>query len=253
MIKVKNLTIKYNEKLVLDNISFEVKKNSFTTIIGANGSGKTSLIRSIAKNNNKYSGTIFINDKTIEDIKKKDFAKSVALLFQFNKVPENITVQELISFGRRPFKKIFDPLSTEDYKIIDEIIKKTNIEELVLREVNTLSGGEKQRVFLAMCLVQKPKLLILDEPTNHLDIKHQYELLNIVKQLNTEGTTVLAILHDINQALKYSDILIALKDQKIYCMGTPEDCISSQMIKKIYDIDSVVHDDSNGLHVDFVV
>lgn len=253
MIKIENLTIKYDEKLILNNISVSFKENSFTTIIGANGCGKTSLIRAISKNLKDTKGTIYINDEMIDKIKKKNLAKIIATLFQFNEIPEDITVEELVSFGRKPFKKMFEPLNSEDYQIINDILIKTNLKKYSNNKVDSLSGGEKQRVFLAMCLVQQPKVLILDEPTNHLDIKYQYEILNIVKEINLNGTTVIATLHDINQALKYSDEIIALKDRKVYSQKKPGNCIDEKFIKEIYDIDSVVHKDQNGLHVDFIV
>lgn len=254
MIKINNLSVSYNSNLILDDITTIIKKNQFTTILGANGSGKSTLINAISKTLGDYSGVIYIDNTTISSIKKKDFAKTVAILFQFNTPPEDLTVKELIAFGRTPFKKMFTPLSKKDYVIIDEVIVQTDLTNLRHQKIEFLSGGEKQRVFLAMCLVQQPNFLILDEPTNHLDIKYQYQLLNIIKTSNIQNKiTVLAILHDINQALKYSDQLIVLKDQKIYCQGKPSECISTEMIYDIYGIESIIHKDGNGLHVDFIV
>ncbi len=236
MINIDNLSVSYEDKQVLKGINTSFLKEKFTTIIGPNGCGKSTLVKAIAgvfDNNN----CIEVDGKFRENYQRKEFAKKVAFLMQFSVVPQGMTVYDLVVFGRMPHKKKFKSLSSVDYDYVEWALKKTNAYQFKDRLVASLSGGEKQRVFLAMALAQKTEIIVLDEPTNHLDLKYQHELLELIKELNIEEKlTIICVLHDINQALRYSDNVIVMKDGEIVVSGCPKKCITKEIIHDVYDV-----------------
>ena len=183
----------------------------------------------------------------------KIFAKDYKVyLFDRRKdLPEDITVRELVSYGRIPHKKYFQGNKEEDDAIIEWAIKRTGLENLKDKAVMSMSGGERQRAFIAMALAQKSEILFLDEPTTYLDIYHQVEILELVKELNEESNlTVVMVLHDINQAIRYSDHIIVMKDGEIITKGIPNDVITEEMVKAIYGVDVIVkQDEDTGLYM----
>lgn len=236
--EIRNLSFKYNKNLILDNISFSIPKGKITTILGSNGCGKSTLIKIMSKNLKCNTGQVFLDGQNINEIKLKDFAKKVAIVHQENNAPYDLKVKELILYGRYPYKSLFKSMSEEDYKIVDEVMYMTDVYHFKDNFIKDLSGGQRQRVFLAMSLAQKTQILFLDEPTTYLDVKYQIEILDIVKKLNREeGLTIVMILHDINQAIKYSDEIIALKDGKIFAQGKTKDIVKKDTIKSIFNID----------------
>lgn len=253
-IEIKDVSYKIKNKTILSNINLEFNKGIFYSIIGPNGSGKSTIVRAIANELDLSNGQISIMSKVREDLHQKDFAQIISILRQFIEIEEYINVYELLTYGRAMHKSIFRALNNEDRVIIDEIVTKTKIEELLDRDITSLSGGEKQRVLLAMCLIAKPKVLILDEPTNHLDIKFQIELLNIIKQINVEeNTTVICIIHDINLAIKFSDEIIVLKDGQIIANGLSKDIINEEMIYDVFEVSSKIYHNKNDIHVDYII
>lgn len=253
MIKIRKLSYRAGKKKILKSIDMDMEQGKFYTIIGPNGCGKSTVIKAIA-NQIDYTGSIEIFGQDRKAIKTSEFAQKVALMMQFNHTVEHISVKEMIAYGRYPYKNIFAKINKDDNAIIEKAIRLCSLQKIKHQELNTLSGGEKQRVFLAMCLAQEPELLILDEPTNHLDVKYQYELLNVVKKINKEtGLTVICVLHDLNQAIKYADFMYVMNEGRIIDKGAPQDIISKKLIKEVFEIDSIIHKDKNGMHVDYLV
>lgn len=253
MIKSENLTINYDERKIIDDVSFEIHEGSFTTILGPNGCGKSSIIKAIANYNTEYSGNIIFLDTNIKKHNKKTLSKKIGLLFQFNKDIEDYNVFDFVLNARLVYKNMFKSYSKEDIKKTEDIIEITGLTPLRDALMSNLSGGEKQRVYLAMALNKEPSLLVLDEPTNHLDVRYQFGLLNLIKKYNVENNiTVLCVLHDLNLAIKYSDDLLLVKDHKIFKSGSVRDCITSENIYEVFGVKSVVHDVKGKIHVDFL-
>ena len=238
MIKAKDLCFSYDkDKNFIKKLNVEIEKGKITTILGPNGSGKSTLLSIFAGLNKPTSGEVVINNKSIKKIKQKDLAKEIATVHQQNTVPSDITVKELVSYGRIPHKKYFQGNDENDDEIIDWAIKRTGLKDLEDKVVMSLSGGERQRAFIAMALAQKSKILFLDEPTTYLDIYHQIEILELVKELNDEeDLTVVMVLHDINQAIKYSNNVIVMKSGQLIASGKVNEVIDMNLLNKVYKI-----------------
>jgi iron complex transport system ATP-binding protein len=238
MIKAKDLCFSYDkDKGFISKLNVEIEKGKITTILGPNGSGKSTLLSIFTGLNKPTSGEVIINSKSIKKIKKKDLAKEIATVHQQNTIPSDITVKELVSYGRLPHKKYFQGHDENDDAIIDWAIKRTGLQYLKDKVVMSLSGGERQRAFIAMALAQKSKILFLDEPTTYLDIYHQVEILELVKELNDEeDLTVIMVLHDINQAIKYSNNVIVMKCGEVIASGKVNEVIDMNLLNKVYKI-----------------
>lgn len=235
--EVKNLSFSYGKNKILDDISFQVEMGKITTIMGANGCGKSTLFSLMTKNLVPDKGKIYLNGKNIRNMKLKDFARKVSIVHQYNSSSSDITVEKLVSYGRTPYAKMMQSKKEEDERMIAWAMEVTNIEKYKDREVAKLSGGQKQRVWIAMALAQNTKILFLDEPTTYLDIRYQIEILELIRKLNREyGITIIMVLHDINQAMYFSDRVIGLKKGKIAVHGNPERVIDSDAIQSLYGI-----------------
>lgn len=253
MLAVKNLKVGFNGKCIIQDLTLQIRSGSFVSIIGPNGCGKSTLVKTIAGLLTPKCGKIEIAGKPCKCYKRREFAKKVAFVMQFSNMVEGMTVRELVSYGRHPHVRGVKGMTANDINIIDWAMEKTNIVEFSDREVCKLSGGEKQRVHLALALAQQPDILILDEPTNHLDLKYQYELLELVKELNCqEGITVLCILHDINQAIRYSDEVVVMDKGQIVRIGSPEECISSELVYQVYGVPCAVNRRNNRMCLDIL-
>lgn len=235
--KVKNVHFSYGKNKILNGVSFQIEEGKITTIMGANGCGKSTLFSLMTKNLYPVKGNIFLKGKNILNLNLKEFARKVAIVQQYNTASDDITVETLISFGRTPYKKMMQANSREDEEKIQWAMEVTGLTEYRNREVSRLSGGQRQRVWIAMALAQGTKMLFLDEPTTYLDIRYQIEILKLVKKLNQEyGITIVMVLHDINQAITYSDRIIGLKEGQVLVEGAPEDVITEESIRELYGI-----------------
>ncbi|WOO87869.1 ABC transporter ATP-binding protein [Mollicutes bacterium LVI A0039] len=254
MFSVKDVCLKMDGKQILSDINVDFHKHKFNAIIGPNGCGKSSLIKLFAKINKQSSGKILYLNQELEKVKRKDFAKNVSFFFQFNDNTADITVLQMVSYGRSAHKKLYQSLDANDLAIIEDAIIKCDLVEFKNRELTSLSGGERQRVYLAMTLAQEPEIIVLDEPTNHLDIKYQFQLLSLIRNImDQKNLTIICILHDFNQVLKYADYTVVLKDGKVYDSGITSEVITVKSVKEVFDIDSIIHSDGNGFHIDFIV
>ncbi len=241
--EIKHLTFGYGENKVLNNINLSFGENRITTLLGANGSGKTTLFNLCTKNLIPDRGMIMLGGTNIFDISHKKFAEQVAIVHQQNRIMGDINVRQLVSYGRTPYMRLMRGYSARDNEAIDWAMDVTGLADMGAKPVAALSGGQRQRVWIAMSLAQKSDFLFLDEPTTYLDIKYQIEILELIKHLNKNlGITIVMVLHDINQALKYSDELIGLKDGEVMFAGDPDEVINDCSISRLYDIPLVVAD-----------
>lgn len=236
--EVKTLSFAYGKNRVLKDISFRIKEGDITTIMGANGCGKTTLFSLMTRNLYPRRGDIFLKGKNIQNLGLKEFARRVSIVHQYNTSSDDITVELLVSFGRTPHMKMMRGRSEEDERLIRWAMEVTNVEKYRDREISRLSGGQRQRVWIAMALAQNTKILFLDEPTTYLDIRYQIEILELVKKLNREfGITIIMVLHDINQAIYFSDCVIGLKDGLVEMEGNPQEVITRESIRSLYGIE----------------
>ncbi|ETT88573.1 ABC transporter ATP-binding protein [Viridibacillus sp. FSL R5-0477] len=243
MLKAQSLDISYDQKKILDNFEINVEKGEIVSIIGPNGSGKSTALKAMSRLIPVQKEKVFLDGRDLQSLGTKSISKMMSVLFQSNEPPSDITVEELVKYGRIPHKKWYERTSDEDLSIVEWAIEKTGLTPLKDRLVASLSGGEAQRAWIAMSLAQRPKILMLDEPTTYLDIAHQLQLLELVHTVNRElGMTVVMVLHDLNQASIYSDKICVISKGIVVNYGTPEEVMTQEMIRNVYgvecDIDS---------------
>lgn len=238
-IRVQNLSVAYDENVIIDNMSLSIPAGEISIIIGANGCGKSTLLKTIARVVKQRSGDIFVNDKNIKEQKEKYLATQIAFLPQGPVYPPGLTVKELIAFGRFPHQKMMGGLKSHDKDIIKWAIEETELTEYADREIGNLSGGQRQRAWIAMTLAQETDIIMLDEPTTYLDMSYQLEVLKVLKRLNkNKKITVVIVLHELNNACRFADHIIGLKQGKIICQGPPKEVITEKSLKEIYGIDA---------------
>lgn len=250
MIEINNLNISFGEKEIIKDVNMTIDSGDFITIYGKNGSGKSTIIKAIAQIN-EYSGIIKYEGKNIREISRKERAKKFAFLMQSGNDNLDMSVREYISYGRTPYHGLFAQNSIEEVNLIDNTIELLELESYSERIVNSLSGGEKQRVFLAMCLVQEPDVLVLDEITNHLDIKHQVELLTLVHNIcKAKKITVVTILHDINLSLKFADKIYYLDEGIIKYVQDTAVSINKEILEDIFEmkVEVIKHNENEFIH-----
>ncbi len=241
---LQNLEVTVEKKKIIKSISLSVGKGEFVGIIGPNGGGKSTLLKTVYRILKPSNGTIMFGGENMQNISLHTSARQMGVVGQFNTVNFDFTVMEMVLMGRMPHKKIFNADTQEDYKIALQALTQVGMQEAVNRQFVTLSGGEKQRIILARALSQQPQFLVLDEPTNHLDIKYQLQLLSIVKSL---GIGALAALHDLNLAAMYCTKLYVLKNGCLVASGTPREVLTKERIRDIYEIDCDVNlDEQTG-------
>lgn len=241
--EVKSLKVGYDDKIIIDDLSIQIKKGAITTIIGENGSGKSTLLKTLGRILHPVSGEVYANGMNVHKTNTKEIAKIIGLLPQSPKAPNGLNVEEVVEYGRFPHKKKNGKMTPEDRRIIDSALERTNLLELKDRSINNLSGGQRQRVWIAMVLAQQTDIILLDEPTTYLDMAYQLEVLNLVQSLNREkGVTVVMVLHDINQASRFSDELIMLRSGKIIAQGPPAQTMTKENLKKVFGVDAMLID-----------
>lgn len=239
-----NINAGYGNKNILDSVTVHIPQNKISVILGSNGSGKSTLLKTFCRLIQPTSGQILLNENTIECMKSKELAKVIGMLPQTSVAPEGIKVAELVSRGRYPHRKFMSPLTSEDYTAIEEAMKAMKITDIADRSIDELSGGQRQRVFIALALAQQTDILFLDEPTTYLDIAYQIEILDLLKDLNqTKKTTIVMVLHDINLSTKYADYIFAMKNGKLILEGNPNESITTETIREIYGIESMIIND----------
>jgi len=247
-IRADNIKIAYGENVIINDISLHIPRGSFCSIIGPNGCGKSTLLKALSRNLPVQSGTVEILDKNIHKFDTRKLSRKMAFLAQTPHVPEQFSVRDLVSYGRYPHTNWLGILSREDHLVIDKAMELTQVSHFRDRELIHLSGGERQRVWLAMALAQEAEILLLDEPTTYLDISHQFQTLELIKGLHgTMGRTILMVLHDLNQASRYSDHIIVINRGEIVAQGTPDEIIREDLLKEVFSIETrVIRDEENN-------
>ena len=244
MISAKNLKVGYNERVIIEDLSIAVNKGEVVSIIGPNGCGKSTLLKTLSRMIKPISGNVYLEDKNIKEIKNKKISQKICLLSQHNNAPLDLTVEELVYFGRMPHKKWYETKTTEDKEIVDWAIENTGLIKYKNTPIGALSGGERQRAYVAQALCQKPDVLLLDEPTTYLDISYQLELMELVRTINEKfNITIVMVLHELNQASKYSDRLIIMKKGCIVSDGCPNKIVNKEVIKDVYNIECDIDKD----------
>jgi iron complex transport system ATP-binding protein len=236
-----DLNIGYGERLIVKDLNIEIPDKKITTIIGPNGCGKSTLLKAITRIISHQSGSVFLDGIDISKENTKILAKKMAILPQTPESASGLTVGELVSYGRFPFQKGFGRLTKRDFELIDWALEVTGTLDYKFRPVDALSGGQRQRVWIAMALAQETEMIFLDEPTTYLDMAHQLEVLELLQKLNAEQErTIVMVLHDLNQAARFADYIIALKDGEIVKAGNCEDVINRDVLKKVFHIDAEI-------------
>ncbi len=242
-LSTRDLTAGYGSRTVLSDLDFTIPDGSFTAIIGPNACGKSTLLRSLSNLLAPRGGQILLDGQNIATLPPKQLAQQVGILPQSPLAPEGITVRRLVSFGRHPYRTLLGGWTTEDQRAVDDALSSTSLTGLANRLVDELSGGQRQRVWIALALAQDTNLLLLDEPTTYLDLAHQIDILNLCAELNQEGRTLVAVLHDLNLAIRYATHLVAMKGGAIVAEGSPSGIVTAELIDEVFGIPALVVED----------
>ncbi|WEG14441.1 ABC transporter ATP-binding protein [Pullulanibacillus sp. KACC 23026] len=235
------LHIGYGDRLIVQDLSIRIPDKSITAIIGSNGCGKSTLLKAMTRIISHQSGSIILDGKRISKEPTKDLAKKIAILPQSPESSPGLSVGELVSYGRFPYQKGFGRLSKEDFNVINWAMEETGVLQFKHHSIDALSGGQKQRVWIAMALAQETDIIFLDEPTTYLDLAHQLEVLELLDRLNKERErTIVMVLHDLNQAARFADFIIALKAGKVVKAGTSEEVIRHDILREVFQIEAVI-------------
>lgn len=246
ILEVNNISYSVREKNIIEDISFSLEKGGFYSVIGTNGSGKTTLLRCIANSIETTKGSIKINNKPINKYTPKLLAHMISVVSQHTEFLFDFSSFQVVMMGRMAYQKLLQTDSPEDLNIVEQCMKKTNTWQLKDRSIKQLSGGELQRVMIARALAQQTPIILLDEPVSSLDIRHQFDIMELLKQINKENnTTIFIILHDLSLALKYSDKVISLKDGHLIHFGETKDILNKENIEKLFEIKADIIDNKH--------
>ncbi len=242
--EAKQLTLAYDSATIVRNLNLEIPAGKTTVLVGANGCGKSTLLRGLAKLLKPKSGIVYLDGKNIFQLKAKTVAKKLGMLPQSPTAPEGLTVRDLVAMGRYPYQSWMQQWSTEDEKKVAEALEITTMTDLADRSLDSLSGGQRQQAWIAMVLAQDTDILLLDEPTTFLDLSHQVELLDLLDELQEiNGKTIVMILHDLNLSCRYADYLIAIQQGKVYATGTPEQVMTEEMVRDVFNLECRIVND----------
>jgi iron complex transport system ATP-binding protein len=240
------LRVGYGTRDVLRGVDLEILQGELTVIVGPNGCGKSTLLLSLARILRPTAGTVELDGQGITTLAPRDVARRLAFLPQAPLGPDGIRVRDLVARGRHPHQGFLRALSAQDHQVIDEVLLATDTLDLSTRRVSELSGGQRQRVWIAMALAQETSLLLLDEPTTFLDIAHQLDVLDTCARLHDQGRTVVAVLHDLNLAIRYATRLILMKDGAVVAQGRPDEVLDADLIHHVFGIRAHVMTDPEG-------
>jgi iron complex transport system ATP-binding protein len=237
----KKLSLAYESNVIVDDLNIEIPEGKITALVGANGSGKSTILKSMARILRPKEGAVFLDGKVIHKQPSKKIAQQLAILPQNPEAPSGLTVRELVSYGRFPYQKGFGNLKEEDREIIEWALDVTSMIEFAERPVDSLSGGQRQRAWIAMALAQGTDILLLDEPTTFLDMAHQLEVLKLLKKLNEEEKrTIIMVVHDLNHASGYAEHMVAIKRGKVAKEGSPTEVMTTKVLDEVFGIKATI-------------
>lgn len=242
-LSVQQLQLAYQDKTIVPNLDLILPENKVIALIGPNGCGKSTVLKALARLLKPVKGQVYYQNQDIWQTSVKAYATKLAFLPQQHIIPEGIKVRELVAYGRSPYLNLWGNLSKEDEMRVEEAMLATKISELADHQATNLSGGQQQRAFLAMTLAQDTEIVLLDEPTTYLDLNHQAELMNMMRKLQQQGKTVITVLHDLNQACRYCDHLVVLKQGELIAQGTPDEVMTETLLKQVFDLEVEIHRD----------
>ncbi|MBU8905409.1 ABC transporter ATP-binding protein [Desertibacillus haloalkaliphilus] len=243
-LSAEQLYLGYESSTIVENLNLTIPEGEITILIGSNGCGKSTILRSFARLLHPKKGAVYLNGEDIQKQSSKSVAKKLAILPQGPQAPEGLTVKELCYYGRHPHKGIFSKSTDDDHEIVEWALHATGLTSLAERSLDALSGGQRQRAWIAMALSQGTDLLLLDEPTTYLDLAHQIEVLELLKRLNHEyGRTIIMVLHDLNQASRYADHLVSISDGDVYQQGPPAEVFTEDMLKDVFGLECKIISD----------
>ena len=247
IMKAETLAVSFDDKMVLKDLSLAIEEGKIVSILGPNGSGKSTLLKVLSRNIKPDKGIVYLEDQNLAQLSGKKIAQQMAVLPQSPQAPSDLTVRDLVEFGRFPHQSWWRGKSVQDEACIDWALTQTGLGQMSDRVVSTLSGGERQRVWIAMALAQKPEIVLLDEPTTYLDICHQLEIMDLLAAFNQEhNLTVVMVLHDINHAARYSDYVAVLQQGQIFAAGKPEEVITEHTLREVFGVESEIILDRAG-------
>ncbi|MEU0257084.1 ABC transporter ATP-binding protein [Streptomyces sp. NPDC006184] len=243
-LSAENVTLAYDQRVIADQLSVEIPDRSFTVIVGPNACGKSTLLRALSRMLRPSRGRVLLDGQAIRSMPAKKVARTLGLLPQSSVAPDGITVADLVGRGRYPHQGLLRQWSAQDERVVREAMRQTGVDALADRYVDELSGGQRQRVWIAMALAQETPLLLLDEPTTYLDIQHQIDILDLCAELHeTQGRTLVAVLHDLNHAARYATHLIALRGGEVVAEGAPGDIVTAELVEEVFGLRCQVIDD----------
>ncbi|MDZ8237671.1 ABC transporter ATP-binding protein [Nostoc sp. ChiQUE01b] len=238
-LSTKSLSLAYGGVPIIKDLNLAIPARQISALVGANGCGKSTLLRGLARLLKPNHGTVYLDSTSIFKLSTKEVAQQLGILPQGPVAPEGLTVRDLVAQGRYPYQNWLQQWSEKDEKIVQQALLTTDLIELAERELDTLSGGQRQRAWIAMALAQDTDILLLDEPTTFLDLAHQIEVLDLLYELNqTQGRTIVMVLHDLNQACRYADYLVAVKDGRIFAAGEPKLVMTEDMVHEVFELES---------------
>lgn len=240
VLEARALQAAHDRRQILHGLDIRFPAGGFTAIVGPNACGKSTLLRSLARLSKPSGGSILLDGRSVAAFRPRDLARRLGILPQSTEAPDGITVAELVSRGRHPHQGLFRQSSPADEKAIGAAMQATGIADLAPCFLHELSGGQRQKVWIAMALAQETDILLLDEPTTFLDIAHQIEILDLCRELNRAGKTLVAVLHDLNQACRYATHLVAMKDGAVLAQGSPGEIVTETLIEQVFGIACLV-------------
>lgn len=236
-IQVDHLSVAIGKKEILYDIHIDIPKGRMVSIIGPNGCGKSTLLKTMSRMIQPKAGNVYIHGNDIRSFGRKELARQIAVLPQIHQAPSDVTVEDLVQMGRFPYRTLYRSFSAEDARYVDKALYAVQMHTRKNELVQHLSGGEQQRVWLAVLLAQRSSILFLDEPTTYLDIQHQLRMMKLLGHINEKlGLTIVIVLHDMNQALQYTNYVIAMNEGRIIAAGQPQDVITPQLIQSVFHV-----------------
>lgn len=242
-LSTQNLSVGYHGKAIVNDVSLTLPEGKMVALLGPNGCGKSTLLKAIARILPPLAGQVYWQGQDLHALPSRHLATQLALLPQTQPIPEGVLVKELVAYGRSPYTGFWGRLNNKDHKIVQDVMAEVGINEMADKLVSELSGGQRQRVWLAMTLAQNTPYLLLDEPTTYMDLNHQVELMKLLRKRNNDGKTVVVVLHDINQAARYCDHLIIMKEGHIVTQGTPEQVLTKELLHAVFSVNAQIHQD----------